>query len=174
MTGAPRACPCSTQGGERGFHVLTFALPLNETLFVFFQNIGRNLLREVRIGQLLLDLGNLGLDFFQLFGQPRLLRFHVNQTFERQKQFAQFAFAPSACFCRLIICVHFHRLGVEQQPDNFDVVRRQFAAGLRMNLTFLFAGNVRRRAAGCGLAKPVRIRASTCFSVSARSGRNGP
>ena len=70
----------------------------------------------------------------------------------------------SVFFGRLIIGVHFHRLGVEQQLDDFEVVRAPDSqAGLKMNFTFLFAAMfaVRRRLRPCETSS---FRVSTCFS----------
>ena len=103
-------------------------------------------MREVRVGQLLFDLGGLGLDFFQLFFQPRRLGFLVNQTFQRQKQIAQLGAHRQRVFAGLIIRAHLDRLGVEQQPEHFDVVRRQFTRRFEDEPDFLVRGDVRRAA----------------------------
>jgi hypothetical protein len=53
--------------------MIALGLPLGEALLVLLQHLRRNLLREVRIGQLLPDLGNLRLDLFEFLGDARLL-----------------------------------------------------------------------------------------------------
>ncbi len=70
---------------QRGLRRAPVCLPLGEALLVFQQNLRRNFLREVRIGQFLLDLENFGFDFLDFLCEPRFFGFDVNQTFERQK-----------------------------------------------------------------------------------------
>ena len=90
----PVAAPQSWESGgltqriERGFHRGALGLPLGEALLMLLQHLRRNLLREVRVGQLLLDLGNLRVVFLELLGEPRLLGgqfLRAAQTFQRQK-----------------------------------------------------------------------------------------
>ena len=143
----------SLQRGQGGFHVVALGLPLGETLLVFLQNVRRNFLREIRIGQLLFDLGNLGFDFLQFLFQPRLFGLDINQSFQRQKQIAQLGRAPSACFSPA---------GNSRFTSTASALSNSLStstscgassrAGLRMNLTFLFAAMfaVRRRLRPCG------------------------
>ena len=160
-----------SQRGERGFHVVTLGLPIGEPLLVLGQNVRRDFLREVRVGQLLLDLGGLGLDFFQFLFQPRFLGLDVNQPFQRQEQIAQLGAHRHRVFRRLIIRVDLDRLGIEQQFEYFDVVRRQFARRFEDEFDFFVRGDIRRAAQIAALCDQFVPRLDVFF-IAVRSGRN--